>query len=889
MSTEARTISRTRPSFTCLPCKRRKIKCEKQRPACRDCRRLNDVCVYPPVTTSDEPKSAEGLPRRNIQIADQHHASAFPLSTPLHNNGKSVENTPANNEINNDTHPTNKSRQDEMAWVSDTFDLLDDSTLSLIDPPVDFYEFGTLSVGPPPSCLPALSYPFSVIDQSSLWPTPQSSTPILSREPPDITKKSNADTSSNLQESSQLIGSPQGDLRRYMGHSFWALAANQTVDRDVLPQAEQLRCPTQEDHGRNSGEWTRMLQSLPPKKVCDVLLESFLLSVKPLLPLVHVPTLLRDYEAFWEQAATHTPVNQESKNGSFVSLQWSVLYCGMVAVSPSLLAESGIQMRDSCVFIKQLRLMLERTLFLSHYAEQPTLNGFIAVLLAWECDPIANEILAAPAFVSQAMQVARTLGLHHEESIMSRGEVEAELARRVWYHVVFLELYACVASGSVLSYGTQESSYNTQLPQSLHDSFLDSGRSTRIGVPSVRRTSTAMLMLVGRCRMTRTLRCIMELGYKTRPLSTQECEILETEIRQFEVTINGLINQIVARGVPEQGYLSSQLLRVNHQTHPHYYHDTTDEETVLNAYARIQLDMMKQYVRIFFNRQVLAGSSGSSTVWDDQIIACRQFLKNYVNLARLPAFSPYWWLCPGKLQPLHECLIAITCMKERPQNPDTQILLYLLSEIFEIFKSTEARDDSLLSQSFRRYKAPWQKLQQRLDETTTAYSLNATSRSLEPPLQENDDQAMWQQPSLSRNEKRLRPPDVAAITERAAEPLPDEFRIPVSLHPHKSTSSFDRSSKRRKSSRSCSTSSLAPIQTDMGAGWPLGDWSDPNRSVRTVPLSPRSSVSNYGGGDFSNFALTEMTPPDMWEKRKPLRADDVLHELPTDWADLFNA
>lgn len=229
-------------------------------------------------------------------------------------------------------------------------------------------------------------------------------------------------------------------------------------------------------------------------------------------------------------------------------------------------------------------------------------------------------------------------------------------------------------------------------------------------------------------------------------------------------------------------------------------------------------------------------------------------------------------------------------MKERPQNPDTQILLYLLSEIFEIFKSTEARDDSLLSQSFRRYKAPWQKLQQRLDETTTAYSLNATSRSLEPPLQENDDQPMWQQPSLSRNEKRLRPPDVAAITERAAEPLPDEFQIPVSLHPHKSTSSFDRSSwtKRRKASRSCSTNSLAPIQTDMGAGWPLGDWSDPNRSVRTVPLSPRSSVSKYGGGDFSNFALTEMTPPDMWEKRKPLRADDVLHELPTDWADLFN-
>lgn len=220
----------------------------------------------------------------------------------------------------------------------------------------------------------------------------------------------------------------------------------------------------------------------------------------------------------------------------------------------------------------------------------------------------------------------------------------------------------------------------------------------------------------------------------------------------------------------------------------------------------------------------------------------------------------------------------MTCMKERPQHPDTQILLYLLSEIFEIFKGTEARDDSLLSQSFRRYEAPWQKLQQRLDETTSAYSLNATSRFRDPPLQENDDQPMWQQPSLSGNEKRLRPPDVAARTERAAEPLPDGFRIPVPLHSHESTPSFARSSrtKRRRSSRSCSTSSLAPPQTDMGAGWPLGDLSDPSKSVKTVPLTPRLSVLNYGGDNFSNSAFMEITPP------------DVLHDLPTDWDDVFN-
>jgi hypothetical protein len=229
-------------------------------------------------------------------------------------------------------------------------------------------------------------------------------------------------------------------------------------------------------------------------------------------------------------------------------------------------------------------------------------------------------------------------------------------------------------------------------------------------------------------------------------------------------------------------------------------------------------------------------------------------------------------------------------MKERPQNLDTQILFYLLSEIFEIFKSTEAHDDSLLSRAFRRYEAPWQILQQRLNEITSAHSLNATSRLLGPTFQEYDERRLGQQPSLLGNQKHLLLPEITAGTERAAEPLPDGLQLPVYLHSHESTSSFARSSwtKRRKSSRSSSTSNSAPRQADMDAGWPLSDSTHPNTRVRTVPPTPRSSVSNSGDGFFSNSAFVEITQPDAWEKWKSPRADDALHELPTDWTDVLN-
>jgi len=41
-----RKIVRNRPSLSCSACRRRKIKCEKQRPACANCVRLGDECVY---------------------------------------------------------------------------------------------------------------------------------------------------------------------------------------------------------------------------------------------------------------------------------------------------------------------------------------------------------------------------------------------------------------------------------------------------------------------------------------------------------------------------------------------------------------------------------------------------------------------------------------------------------------------------------------------------------------------------------------------------------------------------------------------------------------------------------------------------------------------------
>ena len=52
MTIHHRVVTRSRPSLSCLPCKRRKVKCEKQHPTCGNCMRMQKVCCYEPFQAS---------------------------------------------------------------------------------------------------------------------------------------------------------------------------------------------------------------------------------------------------------------------------------------------------------------------------------------------------------------------------------------------------------------------------------------------------------------------------------------------------------------------------------------------------------------------------------------------------------------------------------------------------------------------------------------------------------------------------------------------------------------------------------------------------------------------------------------------------------------------
>ena len=46
MPADTRGISKPRPSFSCIACKQRKVRCTREQPICSNCVRMSDVCEY---------------------------------------------------------------------------------------------------------------------------------------------------------------------------------------------------------------------------------------------------------------------------------------------------------------------------------------------------------------------------------------------------------------------------------------------------------------------------------------------------------------------------------------------------------------------------------------------------------------------------------------------------------------------------------------------------------------------------------------------------------------------------------------------------------------------------------------------------------------------------
>ena len=192
--------------------------------------------------------------------------------------------------------------------------------------------------------------------------------------------------------------------------------------------------------------YSEMLHQIPTKRQCHVLYRCYILGVHPVMPLIHPPTLLGYYEEFWNWYDHKSPSKTPYAHPSFIPLLFAMLYGGSVSCSAKKLkAEFGDISRSH--LSSRLHDHVTRCLSLISFPRTPTLPSLIAFLIVQTILAKEEEPLTSSSFIGLGLRVAQIMGLHRDGAQFGLDPCEAEVRRRVWWHIAHMDSVMSISSG----------------------------------------------------------------------------------------------------------------------------------------------------------------------------------------------------------------------------------------------------------------------------------------------------------------------------------------------------------------------------------------------------------------------------------------------------------
>ena len=209
----------------------------------------------------------------------------------------------------------------------------------------------------------------------------------------------------------------------------------EVIDKSILFQAMESTEPA---HFAVLHEG--LLEDLPSKSQC----RCFVSGVHSNAPLAYLPTILHWYEDFWSwhehRATTKIPI----PNPSFIPLLYAILYGGAVSCSAEIVSK---EIGDKLSVTSRLHNRVTQSLSMLSFVESPSIPGLIAFCIVQTIPLREEEPLRARIFVNLAVQAAVSMGLHREPSKFGLTPGDAETRRRLWWHIVWIDILASNFTG----------------------------------------------------------------------------------------------------------------------------------------------------------------------------------------------------------------------------------------------------------------------------------------------------------------------------------------------------------------------------------------------------------------------------------------------------------
>jgi hypothetical protein len=351
--------------------------------------------------------------------------------------------------------------------------------------------------------------------------------------------------------------------------------------------------------------------------------ESFLESIHPIVPVCHIPTLRVTYFEFWR---TFSPTSSTET----LALILAILSTGSTSITqrPSPLA----------TLLAQILTTLDTTTY--HLKSHPSsLHLLQALIIHHTYLSSSLSPFSAYGFLPTTIRFAQSLRLHldHDSPSSSFTAVEKEVRRRIWWHLVFLDIEATIATGMLpIIY---RGGYTTRLPAMVRDEAVINGKGDEV----MKRGgwSPMMIALQGHYQWAHR----MSIWFETLPS--------KEEVAQFRILIENLLALI-----PEH---------------------EREENVWATTYLKMQIDRAYCMLGLrFWQLEQYKGTGCQSEV----VQTARSFLTHYLKLACLPRQKLAWFV-PGLIQPLHALLILLMHISTCPCIAEEEILSReLLDSVF---------------------------------------------------------------------------------------------------------------------------------------------------------------------------------------------------------------
>ena len=213
--------------------------------------------------------------------------------------------------------------------------------------------------------------------------------------------------------------------------------------------------------GMNGG--AGLYDFLPSKTVADQLIAQYFTAVHGVAKIAHRPTLEAQYALFWSSIATgNEPVP------SVQAIIFAAMFSGAVSMTDEhIMRRLGA---TKATLVDSLRSGTEMALSRANFLRTTKIDTMQALVMYLIPLVRAEVSRAHSALVGMAIRLAECMGLHRDGTHYNMTPVEVHVRRMVWHQLCFLDQRTCEATGPKPQIRKED--YDTKFPANVNDNEL---------------------------------------------------------------------------------------------------------------------------------------------------------------------------------------------------------------------------------------------------------------------------------------------------------------------------------------------------------------------------------------------------------------------------------